>query len=57
MFENELSGIVGCFCMLVLPYRGHYEATVVEDNGFEVIVELNNGRQLTLCRDEIIIDD
>ena len=57
MFENEFSEIVGCFCLLVLPYKGHHEATVVEDNGFEVVVELTNDKQVTLCSDEIIVDD
>ena len=40
---DELDGIVGCYCTLVYPYRGHSEGTVVADYGQEIIVRLNNG--------------
>ena len=47
---DELDGIVGCYCTLVYPYRGHSEGTVVADYGHEVIVRLNNGKEVTEYR-------
>lgn len=40
MFDyDELEGIVGCYCTLIYPYRGHSEGTVVADYGKEIIVQ------------------
>ena len=47
---DELEEIVGCYCSLVYPYRGHSEGTVVADYGYEVIVRLNNGKEVTEYR-------
>ena len=47
---DDLEGIVGCYCTLVYPYRGHSEGTVVADYGYEVIVRLNNGKEVTEYR-------
>lgn len=56
MFDyDELEGIVGCYCTLIYPYRGHSEGTVVADYGKEVVVRLTNGKELTECRDEVLI--
>ena len=33
---DELEEIVGCYCSLVYPYRGHSEGTVVADYGYRV---------------------
>ena len=52
---DELDGIVGCYCTLVYPYRGHSEGTVVADYGQEVIVRLNNGKELTEYRSDVLI--
>ena len=32
---DELDGIVGCYCTLVYPYRGHSEGTVIADAEFK----------------------
>ena len=52
---DELDGIVGCYCTLVYPYRGHLEGTVIADYGQEVIVRLNNGKELTEYRSDVLI--
>lgn len=51
---DELEGIVGCYCTLVYPCRGH-EGTVVADYGKEIVVRLNNGKELVELRDEVLI--
>ena len=52
---DKLEGIVGCYCSLVNPYRGHSEGTVVADYGYEVIVRLNNGKEVTEYRSDVLI--
>lgn len=52
---DELDGIVGCYCTLVYPYREHSEGTVVADYGQEIIVRLNNGKELTEYRSDVLI--
>ena len=51
------SEIIGCFCTLVLPYKGHREGRVVMDYGTSLIVELTNGKEVEVFRDEVILDD
>ena len=52
---DDLEGIVGCYCTLVYPYRGHSEGTVVADYGHVVIVRLNNGKDLFEYRCVVLI--
>lgn len=52
---DELEGFVGCYCSLVYPQRGHSEGTVVADYGYEVIVRLNNGKEVTEYRSDVLI--
>lgn len=54
--ENT-SEIVGCFCTLVLAYKGHREGRVVQDYGTSLIVKLTNGKEIEVFRDEIILDN
>lgn len=54
--ENA-SEITGCFCTLVLAYKGHREGRVVQDYGTSLIVELTNGKEIEVFRDEIILED
>ena len=56
-FCENASDIIGCFCTLVLAYKGHREGRVVQDFGTSLIVELTNGREIEVSRDGIILDD
>lgn len=53
----EDTGIIGAFCTLIEPYKGYTEGTVIDDYGFEILVRLSNGKELSVYRDEIIIND
>lgn len=54
---QEIETIVGCFCTLLYPFKGHTEGTVVEDMGTEVIVQLTNGKEISVYRDDLIVYD
>lgn len=56
MYENEeMSDIIGSPCSLLNPYKGYTEGTVVGDYGIEIVVRLNNGKEVVEYRDEVII--
>ena len=58
MYEYEESTeIIGSYCSLVVPYRGFSDGTVVGDYGIELVVRLNNGKEIIVYRDEVIIYD
>ena len=58
MYEYEESTeIIGSYCSLVVPYRGYSDGTVVGDYGTDLVVRLNNGKEIVVYRDEVIIYD
>lgn len=58
MYENEeMSDIIGSPCSLLEPYKGYSEGTVVGDYGIEIVVRLDNGKEVVEYRDEVIIHD
>lgn len=58
MYENEeMSDIIGSPCSLLTPYNGYTEGTVVGDYGIEIVVRLNNGKEVVEYRDEVIIHE
>lgn len=54
---QDMDTIVGCFCTLLYPFRGQTEGTVVEDMGTEIIVQLTNGKEISVYRDDLIVYD
>lgn len=54
---SEDTSIIGAFCTLIEPYKGYTEGTVIGEYGIELLVRLSNGKELTVYRDEVIIDD
>lgn len=58
MYENEeMSDIIGSPCSLLNPYNGYTEGTVVGDFGIEIVVRLDNGKEVVDYRDEVTIND
>lgn len=58
MYEYEESAeIIGSYCSLVVSYRGCSDGTVVGDYGTELVVHLNNGKEIVVYRDEVIVYD
>lgn len=54
---EQLESIVGSFCTLLYPRKGQTEGMVVEDLGYEVIVQLVNGKEVIEYKDDIVIND
>lgn len=58
MYEyEEESEIIGLSCTLLTPYKGYTSGTVVGDYGIEIVVRLDNGKEVVEYRDEVIIHD
>ncbi|MBV4225712.1 ribonuclease P [Parabacteroides distasonis] len=58
MYEyEEESEIIGLSCTLLTPYKGYTNGTVVGDYGIEIVVRLDNGKEVVEYRDEVIIHD
>ena len=51
--DNYDSELIGASCELHVPYRGYSYATVVEDYGNELLVQLSSGKEITVYRDEV----
>lgn len=56
MYEEE-SEIIGSPYSLLNPYQGYTEGTVVGDYGIEIVVRLDNGKEVVEYRDEVTIYD
>lgn len=54
---EESTEIIDSYCSLVVPYRGCSDGTVVGDYGTELVIHLNNGKEIVVYRDEVIICD
>ncbi len=54
---EELTEIIGCSCTLLMPYRGCYDGVIVGDYGTEVVVQLNNGKEIVEYRDDVLVYD
>ena len=55
-YENETT-LIGSTCTLLHPYRGYSEGEIIDDYGLELLVRLTNGKELSVYRDELIIND
>ena len=50
---NNESELIGVSCELQVPYRCYSYATVVEDYGNELLVQISSGKEITVYRDEV----
>ena len=56
MYEyEEKSDIIGSPFLLVDPFQGYTEGTIVGDYGNTVVVRLTSGKEIVEFRDEVII--
>ena len=51
--NNCDSELIGASCELHVPYRGYSYATVVEDYGNELLVQISSGKEITVYKDEV----
>ena len=50
---NNESELFGASCELHVPYKGYSYATVVEDYGNELLLQISGGKEITVYRDEV----
>lgn len=54
--ENETT-LIGSSCTLLYPYKGYSDGEIIDDYGLELLVRLTNGKELSVYKDELIIND
>jgi len=54
--ENETT-LIGSSCTLLYPYKGYSEGEIIDDYGLELLVRLTNGKELSVYKDELVIND
>ena len=53
--EDNISEMIGAFCELMFPKKGRCNGIIVEDYDTEWLVQLTNGREVAVCKDEVFI--
>jgi len=51
--SNYNSDIIGASCELETPWRGYRHATVIEDYGNQLLVQVTSGAEIMVYRDEV----
>ena len=53
--EDNNSELTGAFCKLLFPWKGHSKGIIVDDYGTEWLVQLTNGKEVPVNKDEVFI--
>ena len=53
--EDNSTDLIGAFCELLFPKKGHRNGIIVDDYGNEWLVQLTNGREVPVYKDEVFI--
>lgn len=53
--EDNSTDLIGAFCELLFPRKGHRNGIIVDDYGNEWLVLLTNGREVPVYKDEVFI--
>ena len=53
--EDNSTDLIGAFCELLFPRKGHRNGIIVDDYGTEWLVQLTNGREVSVYKDEVFI--
>ena len=53
--EDNNSDLIGAFCELLFPWKGHSNGIIVDDYGTEWLVQLTNGKEIPVYKDEVFI--
>ncbi|WP_234831758.1 hypothetical protein [Prevotella heparinolytica] len=48
--EDNSTDLIGAFCELLFPKKGHRNGIIVDDYGNEWLVQLTNGREVLFIR-------
>ena len=47
--------LIGAFCELLFLWKGHSNGIIVDDYGNEWLVQLTNGKEVPVYKDEVFI--
>ena len=47
--------MIGAFCKLLFPWKGHSNGIIVDDYGTEWLVQLTNGKEVPVYKDEVLL--
>ena len=53
--EDNSTDLIGAFCELLFPRKGHRNGIIVDDYGNEWLVQLTNGKEVPVYKDEVFI--
>ena len=53
--EENSTDLIGAFCELLFPRKGQRIGIIVDDYGSEWLVQLTNGREVPVYKDEVFI--
>ena len=53
--EDDSTDLIGAFCELLFPRKGQRNGIIVDDYGSEWLVQLTNGREVSVYKDEFIV--
>ena len=53
--EDNSTDLIGAFCELLFPWKGHSNGIIVDDYGTEWLVQLTNGKEVPVYKDEVFI--
>ena len=53
--EDNNTDLIGAFCELLFPRKGQRNGIIVDDYGNEWLVQLTNGREVPVYKDEVFI--
>ena len=53
---NNETEIIGTVCTLIVPNKGCTNGIVIGDYGIRLLIQLTNGKEISVYRDEVIFD-
>ena len=53
--EDNSTDLIGAFCELLFPRKGHSNGIIVDDYGTEWLIQLTNGKEVPVYKDEVFI--
>jgi hypothetical protein len=53
--EDNSTDLIGAFCERLFPRKGHSNGIIVDDYGTEWLVQLTNGKEVPVYKDEVFI--
>ena len=53
--EDDSTDLIGAFCELLFPRKGQRNGFIVDDYGSEWLVQLTNGREVPVYKNEVFI--